>query len=327
MVLSVRHRGDNGGYLAGDESDASYENDFEALPFDVPFRPARVTPWPRVAGTQVGIVTGPPGEEIFPDKFGRVQVAFRFDDEYEHDTKHSCWVRMAQVFAGPKFGSVFLPRIGHEVLVDFLDGNPDNPVIVGQLYSDKNLPPWTLPDNKTQSGFKTKSSSKGGTDDFNELRFEDKKGEEQIFMQAQKDLDVEVKNNETRKVKQDRTTTIEEGNETQTVAKGDETLEITKGSQTLTIGKDQTVKIDGKQTVTIKGEQKITVTGKISIESKQEILLKVGSNSIKIDNTGITIKGTMVKIEGSATAEMKSPMTTVKGDGMLTLKGGMTMIN
>lgn len=379
MVLAVRHRGDNGGYLGGDDSEAAYENDFEALPHDVVYRPPRRTPWPKVAGTHVGIVTGPSGEEIYPDKFGRVHVAFRFDDDYEHDLKHSCWVRMAQVFAGPMYGSVFLPRIGHEVLVDFLDGNPDNPVIVGQLYSDHNMPPWPLPDNKTQSGFRTRSTLKGGADEHNELRFEDKKGEEQIWKQAQKDLDTLVKNNETRKVLNDRTTTItqndtrtvEEGKDTHTiekddqintVKKGNQTNEVTVGSQFVTIGTDQITRIaanqstsvEGDQEFTTEGTQDITVTdnrtievkkgnevttvkqgditikasmGKITVQAAQSIELKVGSNSIKIDMSGITVKGTMVKIEGAAMAEMKAPMTTVKGDGMLILKGGLTMIN
>lgn len=371
MVLSVSHRGDNGGYLGGDESEAVYENEFEALPHEVVYRPPRTTPWPRVAGTHVGVVTGPEGEEIYPDKFGRVHVAFRFDDDYEHDLKHSCWMRMAQVFAGPTYGSVFLPRIGHEVLVDFLDANPDNPVIVGQLYSDHNMPPWPLPENKTQSGFRTKSTLKGGADEHNELRFEDKKGEEQIWKQAQKDLDTLVKNDETREVLNDRTTTItrhdtrtvKEGKDTHTiekddqintVEKGNQTNKVTVGSQFVTIGTDQITKITANQETTVEGKQDITVTkdrtievkegdestkvkkgnievkadmGKITIQAAQSIELKVGSNSIKIDMTGVTVKGGMIKIQGQMMAEMKSPMTTVKGDGMLTLKGGVTMIN
>ncbi len=379
MVLSVRHRGDNGGYLGGDESGAEYENDFEALPHDVPFRPARATPWPRVAGTHVGVVVGPAGEEIYPDKYGRVHVCFRFHDDYEADLEHSCWIRMAQVFAGPMYGSVFLPRIGHEVLVDFLDGNPDNPVIVGQLYSDHNMPPWPLPDNKTQSGFRTRSTLKGGSDEHNELRFEDKKGEEQIWKQAQKDLDTLVKNNETREVRNDRTTiivqhdtrtvkkgkdthTIEKDDQINTVSKGNQTNEVTVGSQTVKIGQDQkttigndqsttitndqSFKVDGKRSAKVKKDVELEVTegnqtttvkqgditikaslGKITVEAMQSIELKVGSNSIKIDQSGVTVKGTMVKVEGAAMLEAKAPMTTVKGDGMLTLKGGITMIN
>ncbi len=379
MVLSVHHRGDNGGYIGGDNSGADYENEFEALPFDLPYRAPRSTPWPRVAGTHVGIVVGPDGEEIYPDKYGRVHVAFRFDDDYEHDLKHSCWVRMAQVFAGPMYGSVFLPRIGHEVLVDFLDGNPDNPVIVGQLYSDHNMPPWPLPDNKTQSGFRTKSTLKGGADEHNELRFEDKKGEEQIWKQAQKDLDTLVKNNETRKVLKDRTTTItendtrtvEKGKDTHTIEKddqintvkeGNQTNEVTAGSQFVTIGTDQITKISANQTTTVEKDQKFTTNGKqdikvkenrtievsdgdesttvkmgnitikasagkITIEAAQAIELKCGGSTIKMGVAEISLKSSMIKIAADGMAEMKSPATTVKGDGMLILKGGLTKIN
>ncbi len=370
MVLSVHHRGDNGSYLAGDAANADYENRFEALPFDVPYRPARATPWPRVGGTHVGVVVGPGGEEIYPDKYGRVHVCFRFHDDYEQNLEHSCWIRMAQVFAGPNYGSVFLPRIGHEVLVDFLDGNPDNPVIVGQLYSDHNMPPWPLPENKTQSGFRTRSTLNGGSDEHNELRFEDKKGEEQIWIQAQKDLDTLVKNNETREVLNDRTTTItrhdtrtvKEGDDTHTVSKGDQTNEVTKGSQFVTIGTDQISKIQVNQDTTVYADQKWTVegnqdskitkdqtievsegdskltvkegniatkasVGEITIEAGQKIQLKVGSSTITIDNSGITIKAPQVAVQAQGKAQIASPMTEISGKAMLTLSGGLTKIN
>jgi len=330
MVLSVHHRGDNGGYLAGDDAEAKYENRFEALPFGVPYRPARSTPWPRVSGTHVGVVVGPPGEEIYPDKYGRVQVCFRFHNDYEQNLEHSCWIRMAQVFAGPNYGSVFLPRIGHEVLVDFLDGNPDNPVIVGQLYSDHNMPPWPLPDNKTQSGFRTRSTLKGGSDEHNELRFEDKKGEEQIWIQAQKDLDTLVKNNETRKVEMDRKTTIVE-NDSRIVNKGDDTHEIEGGNQKITVSKGNQETVVSKGDISTKaGAGDISTKadgGSISLEAAVQIELKVGGSTITINNTGITIKAPQVMMKGDATADIDSPMTKVSGSGMLTLKGGITMIN
>jgi type VI secretion system secreted protein VgrG len=355
MVLSVHHRGDNGSYIAGDGSDWDYENDFEALPFDLPYRPTRSTPWPRVAGTHVGIVVGPEGEEIYPDKYGRVHVAFRFDDDYEHDLKHSCWVRMAQVFAGPMYGSVFLPRIGHEVLVDFLDGNPDNPVIVGQLYSDHNMPPWPLPDNKTQSGFRTRSTLNGGSDEHNELRFEDKKGEEQIWKQAQKDLDTLVKNNETREVRANRTTTIvkddtrtvKEGKDTHTiekddqintVKKGNQTNEVTVGSQFVTIGKDQITKIASNQETTAEGDQMITITGDRTIEVKdgdESTTVKKGNITIKSEKGKITIEaGMAIELKcGGSTIKMglgeitiKSPMIKIQADGMAELKSPATTV-
>jgi type VI secretion system secreted protein VgrG len=321
MVLSVHHRGDNGGYLSGDEANADYENHFEALPHDVPYRPMRTTPWPRVGGTHVGVVVGPAGEEIYPDKYGRVQVCFRFHDDYEQNLKHSCWIRMAQVFAGPNYGAVFLPRIGHEVLVDFLDGNPDNPVIVGQLYSDHNMPPWPLPENKTQSGFRTRTTLKGGSDEHNELRFEDKKGEEQIWIQAQKDLDTLVKNNETRKVEMDRSTTIVE-NDSRIVSKGNDTHAIEGGNQKITVSKGNQDTLVSQGNISTKAS-----AGMITIEAGQKIQLKVGGSSITIDNTGITIKAPQVTVKADGKIEVDAPLTKVSGSGMLTLKGGITMIH
>jgi type VI secretion system secreted protein VgrG len=145
FVLSVFHKGSNGGYDAGDRAEASYANRFEAIPAATPYRPPQVTRWPHVGGSHVGVVVGPPGEEIYPDKHGRVQVVFKWDQDDNRALDYSCWIRVAQPFAGPNYGAVFLPRLGHEVLVEFLDGNPDNPVIVGSLYNATNLPPWELP--------------------------------------------------------------------------------------------------------------------------------------------------------------------------------------
>ncbi len=395
FVLSVFHKGSNGGYDAGDRAEASYANRFEAIPAATPYRPPQVTRWPHVGGSHVGVVVGPPGEEIYPDKHGRVQVVFKWDQDDNRALDYSCWIRVAQPFAGPNYGAVFLPRIGHEVLVEFLDGNPDNPVIVGSLYNATNLPPWELPKNKTQSGVRTKSTLKGGADNHNELRFEDKIKEEQIWVQAEKDLDTLVKNDETRMVKHDRTTTIvnhetktvTEGNETHTIKKGwhhirvednertlfvkkDHTVTIdgnesitvamdrkliVKQNQTHTITQDNTVKVDGKQTETIKEDDTTTVTmgnrklevkmgnidvkagvgnitikadvGAITLQALQKIELKCGPSSITIDPSGVTIKGLMVTVEGTAMAKVKAPMTMVNGDAMLMLKGGITMIN
>ena len=395
IVLSVAHSGSNGSYDAGDRAEAGYSNRFEAIPAGTSYRPPRVTPWPHVGGSHVGVVVGPPGEEIYPDKHGRVQVVFKWDQDDNRTLEYSCWIRVAQSFAGPQYGMVFLPRIGHEVLVEFLDGNPDNPVIVGSLYNGTNLPPWPLPENKTQSGVRTKSTLKGGADNHNELRFEDKIGKEQIWVQAEKDLDTLVKNDETRIVKHDRTTTIH-NHETKTVKKGNETHMIEKGWQhitvkdnerTLHVEKDHTVTVNGNETVTvamdrkvtvlqnqihtitknntvkIDGEQKSTITeddsttvsqgnsklevkkgnidvkaamgnitvkadmGSITLQAMQKIELKVGANSIVIDQTGVTIKGIMVKVEGTAMVQIKAPMTQVNGDAMVMIKGGITMIN
>ncbi|HEY0928789.1 MAG TPA: type VI secretion system tip protein TssI/VgrG [Gemmatimonas sp.] len=403
FITKVQHSGSNGSYET-DGPTGTYENAFEAIPYNIHYRPPRTTPWPRVAGSHVGTVVGPAGEEIFTDKHGRVQVVFKWDVGNSTKLERSCWVRVSQPFAGQGFGAVFLPRIGHEVIVDFLDGNPDNPVIVGSLYNSANLPPWKLPDNKTQSGVRTHSTLNGGSDNYNELQFEDKKGSELINVQAEKDLHTLVKNDERRTVNHDRTTTIKndetksvtEGNELTTIEKGTQTIVVKDNNRSLEVGKDHTIKVKGneaftvdgnrdgtvkgnqshaisgndevtvtgKQTISITGNESITIEqgdqslqvklgnistkadlgniatkadvgnietkaslGKITLEALQMIELKVGPNSIQISPAGVTIKGIMVKVEGTAMAQVKAPMTQVNGDGMLMMKGGITMIN
>ena len=396
FITEVRHKGSNGSYDAGDEGDTTYENSFEAIPAGVPFRPARVTPWPHVGGAHTGVVVGPPGEEIYTDKHGRVQVVMNWDRDKNTTLDYSCWIRVAQSFAGNRYGMVFLPRIGHEVMVEFLDGNPDNPVVVGSLYNAENLPPWELPKNKTQTGVRTHSTLKGITlENYNELRFEDKIKEEQIYVQAEKDLDTLVKNNETRLVKNDRTTTIvrhdertvKKGHDYITIEEGERVIKVNANRHSLYVNKDSEIKVDenestevaknrkvvvgddqshkvgGDNTVTISGKQDVAVRnsdskkieqgnsslevsmgnldvsvnmgsisikaalGSISVESMQKIEFKVGGSSVTIDQTGVTIKGIMVKVEGEAMAQVKAPMTQINGDAMVTIKGAITMIN
>jgi type VI secretion system secreted protein VgrG len=229
--------------------------------------------------------------------------------------------------AGKNWGWVSLPRIGQEVVVSFLEGNPDRPLITGSVYNDTQMPPYELPANQTQSGIKSRSSKEGVADNFNEIRFEDKKDSEELYIHAEKDFNCVIENNETRKIgldkqdkgdqtleiQNDRTVTLNQGNDTLTVKMGNRESNIDTGNDTLNVKQ-------GNYVVDI-GAGKATITAMTSIE------LKVGSNSIKIEQSGITIMGVMVKVQADATLDAKSPMTTINGDGMLTLKGGMTMIN
>jgi type VI secretion system secreted protein VgrG len=273
---------------------------FTAINSEQQFSSARKTQKPLIAGTQTAIVVGKEGEEIWTDKYGRVKVQFHWDRVGEENETSTCWIRVSQPMAGKNWGWVSLPRIGQEVVISFMEGDPDRPLITGRVYNAEQMPPYTLPANQTQSGIKTRSSKEGTADNFNEIRFEDKKGEEELYIHAEKDCNRVVENNDTLKVGFDK---------------------MDSGDQTIDIYNDRTTTIkQGNDTVNIDA-------GKSATEAMTSIELKVGSNSIKIDQSGITIKGIIIKIEGTATADMKSPMTTVKGDGMLTLKGGMTMIN
>jgi type VI secretion system secreted protein VgrG len=316
-----------------------YNNRFEAIKASVQYRPARLTRKPVISGVQTAVVVGRSGEEIYSDKYGRVKVQFHWDRKGTNDENSSCWVRVSQDWAGKNWGAVFIPRMGQEVIVDFLEGDPDRPLITGRVYNAEQMPPYTLPDNQTQSGVKSRSSKGGGAANYNEIFIEDLKGSELIRAHAEKDLLTEVEHDETRNVMNDRTVTIS-NNETQTVDKGNETLTLNQGNQSTTIKMgnqtitlnqgNQTTTLDmGNQSITLKmGNQTTNVNlGKISEEAMQSIELKVGQSSILINQMGVTIKGMMISIEGQIQVQVKGVMVQVNADAMLILKGGITMIN
>ncbi len=349
-VTSTSHAAADHTGIYPDAGPPSYSNSFTCIPDDVSYRHPQRTPRPIVRGLQTANVVGAPGEEIECDKYGRIKVQFHWDRIGENDEKSSCWIRVAQLMAGPKWGAIFTPRVGMEVVVDFLEGDPDKPICTGTVYNADNMPPYELPANKTQSGFKSLSSKEGSAaSNFNELRFEDKKGEEEIYFHAEKDMNRVVENNDTLKVgfdkKDDGDQTVEIFNN-QTVkvgcsesSDGSQTLEVWKdrtatvstGDDTLTVEKgDRTTSVDtGDNTLTVKkGDRTTKVSlGKDELEAMKSIELICGSSSIKLEPTKITIKSVQIAIEADATLEAKSPMTTVKGDATLTLKGGMVMVN
>jgi type VI secretion system secreted protein VgrG len=254
LITEVRHSARDNSVSTGKRGhgESHYRNEFSAIESKTPFRPLRVTPRPVVMGPQTATVTGPAGSEIHTDELGRVKVRFHWDRNPEHstDTSPSCWVRVSQGWAGKNWGMMHIPRVGHEVVVDFLEGDPDRPLVVGRVYNSDNMPPWKLPDNKTQSGIKSNSSLGGGG--YNEFRFEDKKGSEQVYFQAEKNLDSLIKNDETREVGHDRTTTI----------KHDDWLKVKNNLKTdVTVNKTTTVGGNFEETIT--GNEKRTVSGKV----------------------------------------------------------------
>jgi type VI secretion system secreted protein VgrG len=299
----------------------SYSNTFRCIPLSVPFRPLRVTPRPTVKGPQTAVVVGPSGEEIYTDKYGRVKVQFFWDRLGKKNENSTCWVRVSQVWAGKTWGALFLPRIGQEVIVDFLEADPDQPIITGRVYNAEQMPPGTLPDNQNISGFRSRSTKGGGEHDANVLTFDDTQGSEVFYMRAQKDMAVRVENNDDLKVFNDQTITIhnnrtevvEQGNEKITIQQGNRDVIISMGNDSLKISMgNQSTKLD---------------LGASTTEAMQSIELKVGQSSVKLDQMGVTIKGMMIQIEGQIQTQVKALMTQVNGDAMLTLKGGLTMIN
>jgi type VI secretion system secreted protein VgrG len=223
--------------------------DFEVIPSSKIFRaPAPDTPRPRTTGPQTAIVTGPAGREIWTDQYGRVKLSFHWNRYCTKDENSSCWVRVSSPWAGTNFGGIQIPRIGQEVIVDFENGDPDRPIVTGRVYNADNMPPWTLPDNATQSGLLTRSSE-GATDaNANALRFEDKKGEEQVWLHAERNQDIEVEKDETHWVGHDRTKTIDH----------DETVHV-KHDRTETVGHDETITVGNNRMETIKANELLTV--------------------------------------------------------------------
>ena len=212
------------------------------MPADIPYRPPLTAPRPLIRGPQTAMVTGPAGEEIWTDKYGRVKVQFHWDREGKRDEKSSCWVRVSQAWAGPGFGGIHVPRIGQEVIVEFLEGDPDRPLVTGRVYNAQAMPPYGLPASATQSGIKSNSTKGGGGS--NELRFEDKKGQEQVWLHAQKNEDIVVENDKTENVGHDETIGI--GNDRTETVGHDETMTVAN-NRTRNVGVNETVTIGGNQ--------------------------------------------------------------------------------
>ena len=263
-VTADTHAPDPDTDRSSDRSSASHEGfsaRFTCIPADLPFAPARRTPRPVIEGIETAKVVGPAGEEIHPDEHARVKVQFPWDREAAGDETSSCWLRVEQPWAGKEWGWIFIPRVGMEVVVQFVDGNPDRPLVTGCLYNGENLAPYPLPDEKTKSTFKTQSSPGGSG--FNEFRFEDKAGQEQIYTHAQKDLDEVVLACHTTDVGHDQTNTVD-GDQTQTI--DIDQKETVTGDQTMTVKSHRTVhvkgnfdeKIDGGETRTVIGGSKET---------------------------------------------------------------------
>ena len=329
--------------VSHDASHERYANRFVAFPKDVTTRPARRTPRPRIHGSQTAIVVGKSGEEIWTDEHGRVKLQFHWDREGKNDENSSCWVRVAQSWSGKGWGAQFIPRVGQEVVVSFLDGDPDRPLVTGCVYNGSNALPYALPGSQTQSGIKTESS-KGGAG-FNEIRFEDKKDAEELYLHAQKDMKTEVLNDASVQVKQNQTIEVQEGNRTLTVAKGNLSTAVDTGNETLTVKGTRGVTVDGAEThtnkadfthdaganytLTIKGNLTIDVSGSVTIKAGTTFNAEAGTAFTNKAGTALTNKaGTDLTNDAGVSLTNKAGASqTVDGGGMLTLKGGLVKIN
>jgi type VI secretion system secreted protein VgrG len=291
LVISATYSISINQYETGEvaESDEPFKATYSLLNSQSPYRPRRSATKPRIEGPQTALVVGPAGEEIYTDKFGRVKVQFDWDRLGKRDEKASCWVRVAQVWAGKQWGAMHIPRIGHEVMVEFLDGDPDRPIVTGRVYNADNMPPYALPDNKTQSGIKSRSSKGGSASNFNELRFEDLKGKEEVHLQAEKDMNILVKNDETRFVGHDRMKKVDH----------DETSTIT-ANRTEEVGKNETITIHGNRTETVDKSESITIAGgrTESVGTNESVAIGGARSKAVGSNESVAIGGASSKAVG-----------------------------
>lgn len=338
VVARVRHEIAVSDHVSGGGAGTPYRNAFHAFPAEVHYRSPRVTPKPVVQGPQTAIVVGPAGEEIFTDKYGRVKVQFHWDRLGTHDENSSCWVRVSHAWAGAGYGSIQIPRIGQEVIVDFLEGDPDQPIITGRVYNAHQMPPHALPGGAVKSGIKSNSTKGGGGS--NELTFDDTKGNEKTYFHAQFNHEAVIENNETRHVKNDHTATVDanetltvHGDRTRTVdgkesvTVGGERTRSVGGNESYDVGGNRTYKVGGAETITVAGKQAVSVGGAqeiavaaaarlqtdanrevsaaatyklqattVEISATASITLTVGGSSIKIDPSGVTVLGPMIKL-------------------------------
>ncbi len=296
-VVSVSHRGEQPQSLdEGASGGFHYSNNFECTDRKVPYRAPRITPRPAVRGAQTATVVGPGSEEIHVDEHGRVKVQFHWDRRDVHDDSSSCWVRVSQMWAGNGFGTMFLPRVGHEVIVDFLEGDPDRPIITGRIYTGFNQTPYPLPDEKTKSTIRSESSPGGGGS--NELRFEDAKGSEEVFLHGQKDLNIVVENDKGQRIGHDERLSV-----------GHDRSKTVTHDQTEVVGNNQTITVGSMHNETIGVNMSLTVGATLSVAVGGSAVLGVGG-------------GGMLTIDGSKNEAVSGDSSTAVGGGQQLSVGG-----
>jgi type VI secretion system secreted protein VgrG len=323
LIVSADYDLKNNTYESGEGEEATYECSMSLLQSRQQFRPARTTPRPTMGGPQTAVVVGPAGDEIHTDKHGRVKVQFHWDRYGKRDENSSCWIRVSQPWAGKDWGTVSIPRIGQEVIVDFLEGDPDQPIIIGRVYNGDNMAPYVLPGAAVISGIKTKTHKGAG---YNEISADDTAGKEKITIHGQYDMGTTVEHDQTDTIKNDRKITVD-GTHTETIKK-DTTISVTQGKEVVTVNKDIDI---------------TSQTGHLYITASTEIKLTVGSSTLHMYSDGrIELNGANIAVNGTSkvrthggevTSEADSQHQTIgaivvsNGSASNTVKGGMVMLN
>ena len=299
-LLNAPHADDNGRYLtlettyhleenryASGEGETVHDIRFRVLPAEVVYRAPAETPWPKTHGPQTARVTGPQGESIYTDRYGRIKVKFHWDRLAKGDETSSCWVRVSSAWAGQGYGGVQIPRVNDEVVVDFINGDPDRPIVTGRVYNAASMPPWALPAAATQMGFMSRSKD-GTPDNANVLRFEDRAGEEQVWIQAERNMDTNIKNDETH---------------------------VVGGNQTVNIAKDHTSKVDGSYSQMTKatrselvgGDYELSTEGTLTLASASSISLICGDSALIMNEAGdVMLQCNTFSINAAAQGEINT---------------------
>ncbi|MDE1319860.1 type VI secretion system tip protein VgrG [Vibrio aestuarianus] len=323
VITSITHK------VSADESGrkTSYENQFLCTDLKTAYRPSLMAV-PTCQHIHTATVCGPKNEEIYRDKLGRVKVQFHWDNDGKRDENASCWLPVSQGLASKGFGSQFLPRVGDEVLIQYIEGNPNRPVIIGSIYNKANAPAYS---SATQSGIKTRSTPKGSSKQGNELRFEDQKDKEHIYLHAEKDLLIDTNNDLTTTVKGKVTSKVEktidvEAKENIKLAT-EKQLDVSS-KDNLSAKSDKNITLDSGSNLEAAAKSSVKVDGnKVSITGKSKIELKVGASKIEISASGIKIDAPQVSIAGKGKAEMKAAMVSIEGQGKTDVKGALVTLN
>ncbi len=346
LLLSVWHSGHSGGYRTS-EAQTEYSNHFVCIPASVPFRPPRRAPKPVIHGSQTAVVVGPSGEEVYTDKHGRIKVQFHWDREGQKDENSSCWIRVASPWAGKGYGSVSIPRIGNEVVVDFLEGDPDRPLVMSSVYNAEQAPPFQLPGSGIQMGMKSRSSPGGGGD--NEITMTDTAGKEMMNIHAQYDQVTTVGNDQTNTINNNRTTSvsvddtesvgsnqsIEVGSNQKTTIGADRSLSVggndtnsVSGNQENGIGGNRTGDVGGNESLSVGSNRDISVSGNHSLDAGGNVLIKAGAEITLEAGAKIvlTVGGTTITLTPGS-LESSSPAITTTAAASHDIKGAVVKHN
>ncbi|EAM2857707.1 type VI secretion system tip protein VgrG [Salmonella enterica] len=311
-----------------DDHSSTYSCDVQAISGQKAWIPSVQNISPTIPGVLTAVVVGPNSEEIYTDEYGRIKIQFLWNQNNQSNSSETCWVRVVQPWAGGKYGGQFIPRVGNEVLVSFVQGQPDYPIVIGAVYNGQNMPPFQLPSEKNESGFLTQSTSKGVPGEGHRLSFNDKKGEERLTIIAQKDFYLTVKDQSHIKIGSNRTTELTKGDENLLLKKGSIAVALENGNiHTKVTGNITSELINGNYSIKVNGGGGDFKTDRALVfESLQSIDFKVGNNKISVTPSGVLISGTMITIEGKGVTELKGAMTTIVGSGMTRVSGGIINI-